>query len=134
MKSNSSWLLDIGDVQHRLEVWRKTRRRGQRIPEPLWAAADVLAGAHGVSLLSRALVLDYLELKRRAEAAKPPRRSPLAPPPGFVEVPIIGQPVHAASCTVELDRGAGARMTIRWEGQPGLDLVGMAEAFWRHRP
>ena len=53
---------------------------------------------------------------------------------GFVEVPIIGQPVHAARCTVELDRGAGVRMTIRWEGQPGLDLVGMAESFWRHRP
>ncbi len=56
MKSNSSWLLDIGEVQHRLEVWRKTRRLGQRIPEPLWAAAAVLAGAHGVSLVSRALV------------------------------------------------------------------------------
>ena len=53
---------------------------------------------------------------------------------GFVEVPIIGQPVHAASCTVELDRGTEARMTIRWEGQPGLDLVGLAESFWRHRP
>jgi len=50
MKSNSSWLLDIGEVQHRLEVWRKTSRRGQRIPEPLWAAVAVLAGAHGVSL------------------------------------------------------------------------------------
>ena len=49
MKSNSSWLLDIGDVQHRLVVWRKTRRRGQRIPERLWAAVAVLAGAHGVS-------------------------------------------------------------------------------------
>jgi hypothetical protein len=32
---------------------------------------------------------------------------------------------------VELERGAGAKMTIRWEGKEGLDLVGLAEAFWR---
>lgn len=134
MKSNPPLLLDIGKARHRLEVWRKARRRGERIPEPLWAAAAALARAHGVSLVSRTLALDYFGLKRRAEAAKPPRRSRLEPPPGFVEVPIIGQPGQAPSCTVELDGGAGARMTIRWEGLEGLDLVGLAEAFWRHRP
>ena len=93
----------------------------------------MLAGAHGVSLVARALALDFFGLKRRVEAAKAPRRSALAPSPGFVEVPLIGRPGPAASCTVELEGGAGARMTIRWEGQPGLDLVGLAEAFWRLR-
>jgi hypothetical protein len=32
---------------------------------------------------------------------------------------------------VELARAEGARMTIRWDGKEGLDLVGLAEAFWR---
>jgi hypothetical protein len=48
-------------------------------------------------------------------------------------VPVLGPQGQAPSCTVELDRGAGSRMTIRWEGSPGLDLVGLAEAFWRQR-
>jgi hypothetical protein len=55
----------------------------------------------------------------------------LRPPPGFVELPLVAQPVLGPNCTVELARGEGARMTIRWEGKEGQDLVGLAEAFWR---
>jgi hypothetical protein len=77
------------------------------------------------------LGLDYNGLKRRAEAIRTPRRSRLKPPPGFVELPLVGQPVLGSNCTVELARAEGARMTIRWDGKEGLDLVGLAEAFWR---
>jgi hypothetical protein len=134
MRSNSASVLDIGEARHRLEVWRRARRRGERIPEPLWAEAARVARAHGVSLVSRTLGLDYFGLKRRAKAVEPAGRSRCIPPPGFVEVPIVGPLGQVPSCTVELDRGAGARMTIRWEGTEGLDLVGLAEVFWRHRP
>jgi hypothetical protein len=134
MKSNRSFSLDIEEARRRLEVWRKSRPRGKRIPTRLWALAVALARTHGVSPVSQRLGLDYNGLKRRAEAAKAPRRSRqsrLKPPPGFVEVPLIEQPVQGPSCTVELARGEGARMTIRWEGKEGLDLVGLVEAFWR---
>ena len=46
-------------------------------------------------------------------------------------MPLVAPPVLGPNCTVELARGEGARMTIRWEGKEGLDLVGLAEAFWR---
>lgn len=131
MKSNRSFSLDIEKAHRRLEIWRKSRRRGERIPAPLWAVAAALARTHGVSPVSQRLGLDYNGLKRRAEAIRTPRRSRLKPPPGFVELPLIGQPAHGPNCTVELARGEGARMTIRWEGKEGLDLVGLAEAFWR---
>ena len=131
MKSNQSISLDIGEARRRLEVWRKSRSRGKRIPARLWALAAALARTHGVSAVSQRLGLDYTGLKRRAEAAKPPRRLRLKPPPGFVELPLIGQPGPGPNCTVELARGEGARMTIRWEGKEGLDLAGLAEAFWR---
>jgi hypothetical protein len=131
MKSNRSFSLDMEEARRRLEVWRKSRSRGQRIPAPLWALAAALARAHGVSPVSQRLGLDYNGLKRRAEAIRTPRRSQLKPPPGFVELPLIGQPGQGPNCTVELERGAGAKMTIRWEGKEGLDLVGLAEAFWR---
>ena len=131
MKSNRSFSLDMEEARRRLEVWRKSRSRGQRIPAPLWALAAALARAHGVSPVSQRLGLDYNGLKRRAEAIRTPRRSRLEPPPGFVELPLIGQAGQGPNCTVELERGAGAKMTIRWEGKEGLDLVGLAEAFWR---
>ena len=131
MKSNRSFSLDIEEARRRLEVWRKSRPRGKRIPPRLWALAAALARTHGVSPVSQRLGLDYNGLKRRAEATRTPRRSRLKPPPGFVELPLIGQPAQFPNCTVELARGEGARMTIRWEGKEGLDLVGLAEAFWR---
>jgi len=134
MKSNRSFSSDIDEAHRRLEAWRKSRRRGKRIPAPLWALAAALARTHGVSPVSQRLGLDYNGLKRRAKATKPPRRSRLKPPPGFVEVPLIGQPGPGPSCMVELVRGEGARMTIRWEGKEGLDLVGLVEAFWRSGP
>jgi hypothetical protein len=131
MKSNRSFSLDIEEARRRLEVWRKSRSRGKRIPDQLWALAAALARTHGVSRVSQTLGLDYNGLKRRAEATTAPRRSHLRPPPGFVELPPVAQPVLGPNCTVELARGEGARMTIRWEGKEGLDLVGLAEAFWR---
>src|SRR5208283_4674867 len=134
MKSNRSISLDIEEAHRRLEVWRKSRLRGKRIPPRLWALAAALARTHGVSPVSQRLGLDYNGLKRRAEAITPPRRPRLKPPPGFVELPIIGQPGFGPNCTVELVRGEGTRMTIRWEGREGLDLVGLVEAFWRSGP
>jgi hypothetical protein len=130
MKSNRSFSLGIEEAHRRLEVWRKSRLRGKRIPDRLWAMAAALARTQGVSRVSQRLGLDYHGLKRRAETT-PARRSRLRPPPGFVELPLVAQPVLGPNCMVELARGEGARMTIRWEGKEGLDLVGLAEAFWR---
>src|ERR1017187_5965187 len=131
MKSNRSFSSDMEEARRRLEAWRKSRRRGKRIPAPLWAVAAALARTHGVSPVSQRLGVDYNGLKRRAEAIRTPRQSRVKPPPGFVELPFVGQPGLGPNCTVELARGEGARMTIRWEGKEGLDLVGLAEAFWR---
>ena len=134
MKSNRSISLDLERAQRRLETWRQARRRGKRIPAALWALAAALARTHGVSRVSQTLGLDYHGLKRRAEATGPLRQSRVKPPPGFIELPLIGQLGNSPNYTVELARGEGARMTIRWEGKEGLDLVGLAEAFWRAGP
>jgi hypothetical protein len=134
MKSNRLFLLDIEKARRRLEIWRKSRSRGKRIPARLWALAATLARTHGVSPVAQRLGLDYHGLKRRAEAMTTPQRSRLKPPPGFIELPLLGPPAHGPHCTVELARGEGARMTIHWEGQAGMDLAGLVEAFWRSGP
>ena len=105
MKSNRSFSLDIEAAHRRLEVWRRSRSRGKRIPDRLWALAAALARTHGVSRVSQRLGLDYNGLKRRAEATPPARRSRLRPPPGLVELPLVAQPVLGPNCTVELARG-----------------------------
>ena len=65
MKSNRPISLDIEEARRRLEVWRKSRSRGKRIPTRLWALAAALARTHGVSPVSQRLGLDYNGLKRR---------------------------------------------------------------------
>jgi len=134
MKSNRSFSSDIEEARRRLEVWRNSRSRGKRIPAALWALAAALARTHGVSSIAQRLGLDYYGLKRRAEATAPLGRPRVTPPPGFIELPLIGQLGNGPHCTVELARAEGARMTIRWEGKEGLDLVGLVEAFWRSGP
>src|SRR5271169_4902200 len=102
MKSNRSFSLDMEEARRRLEAWRKSRRRGKRIPAPLWALAAALARTPGVSPVSQRLGLDYNGLKRRAETTRTPRPSRLKSPPGFVELPLIGHPGLGPNCTVEL--------------------------------
>jgi hypothetical protein len=134
MKSVQSFSEDLEEAQRQLAGWRKSRSRGKRIPASLWDLAAALARLYGVSRVSQRLGLDYNGLRRRAEATQPPRRPDRKLPPGFVELPLIAQPAHGPSCTVELSRGEGVRMTIRWEGKEVVDVAGLVEAFWRSGP
>ena len=131
MKSNELFLSQVKPARRQLETWRKTRQHGERIPERLWISLVTLARAHGVSPVSQALRLDYYALKRRVLESEPVRKSRLKALAPFVELPLIGQPGTSPRCTVELAKSTGATLTIRWEGQAALDVIGLAESFWR---
>lgn len=131
MKSNELFLSQLKQARQQLELWRKTRRHGERIPERLWISLVTLARVHGVSPVSQALHLDYYALKRRVLESEPVRKSRLKAVAPFVELPLIGQPSTSPRCMVELTQNTGATMTIRWEGQAAVDLIGLAETFWR---
>ena len=131
MKSNELFLSQLKQARQQLEVWRKTRQRGERIPERLWTSLVALARAHGVSPVSQALRLDYYALKRRVLGLEPVRKSRFRAVAPFVELPLLGQPASSPKCTVELAKDTGATLTIRWEGQMAVDLIGLAESFWR---
>ena len=111
MKSNRSCSLAIEAARRRLQVWRTSRARGKRIPDRLWALAAALARPHGVSPVAQRLGLAYHGLKRRAEATPLPRRARRRPPPGFVELSLVAQPVLGPHCTLALARGEGTRLT-----------------------
>ena len=54
-------------LKSRFQAWRKTRVRGERIPEPLWKAAAKVAADVGVCRVASALKLDYYALQRRMQ-------------------------------------------------------------------
>ena len=115
---------DLVHGRRRFQAWRERRKPGVRIPQPLWAMAIRLAKVHGVSRTSAALGLDYYSLKKRAEAAAPPRSSG----PAFLE---LTPPVLVAKqCRLELDNGSGATMCVQLVGYDAADLEALSRGSW----
>ena len=120
----------IADLAERLNHWRRTRCRGQRIPEELWSAATALARHHGLAPTASALKLNYYDLQRRL-GGKPskPRARPAAP--AFVELPALAPATARETGTVELIRSNGSRLTLRLPTARTRDLLPLVNAFLR---
>lgn len=116
------------DVRARLEKWRRSKKIGARIPEPLWGAAVGLARKHGINPVVRALGLDYYSLKRRIAGKRTPPTEG-APLPRFVEVDLSGA-LPGSGCVVEMVHPSGAKMTLRFSGREGMDLAALTTSFW----
>ena len=115
---------DLVQGQRRFRAWREQRKPGVRIPQPLWTMAIRLAKAHGVSRTSAALGLDYYSLKKRAEAAAPPRSSG----PAFLE--LTPPALVARQCQLEFDNGSGATMRVQLVGYDAADVEALSRSFW----
>jgi hypothetical protein len=116
---------EVSVLGKRLAEWRAGRRRGQRIPEELWAEAAGLARRHGLNIVSNALGLDYYHLKKRSgmngRNAQPEKEV-------FAEL-------HAAvsesggTCVVELEKGNGAKLRVSAGNAGMVDWCQVKEAF-----
>ena len=115
---------ELAFVQRRFAQWRRTRKRGARIPESLWASAVKLSATHGFHPTAKALQLDYYGLKKRVaqDVATPPNGT-------FVELatPLLASP---RECVIELENVAGARMRVHVKGGDAPDLVALARSLW----
>jgi hypothetical protein len=120
----------IEPLLQQVETWRKTRTGQEKMPEPLWAAAVELAKTYGISSVQGKLRIDYGGLRRRTlgPGSVPPSKKPTASA-GFVELPVIN-PVRRSEHTVELEDGAGRKMTIKASGGNLAELLPLAQAFW----
>jgi hypothetical protein len=119
---------ELRQGRDRFQAWRRQRKAGGRIPQPLWAMAARLAKAHGVSRTAAVLRLDYYRLKERAEAAASEPRSSA---PAFVE---LTSPVLVGKhCQIELDNGAGATMRVQLVGYDAADVEALSRSFWNAR-
>lgn len=124
-------------TREQFERWRKTRRRGTRIPEQLWNAAVKMAGKYGIHRTASTLGIDYYSLKKRAQLAQP-RKAPSRraakcasrkqPARAFVELPAA--PVGTTECLIELETLGGATMRVHLTGVAAPDVVSLSRALW----
>jgi len=118
-------------LRRRFKQWRRARRIGSRIPEPLWSAAVRLAEAHGVYPTAKALCVDYYSLKKRLEGKAVSRSSIAAPASGatFVELPAAAR-TGISECILELEDVEGAKMRIQLKGIEAFDLAALSRSLW----
>src|SRR6266571_6391849 len=98
---------ELEEVRRRLQVWRRKRKHGSRIPEALWRAAAKLAREHRPGKVAHALGLDYYCLKKRLGSAN--SKSVPEAKAAFVEL-LPSVPTPDRECTFELEHPRGTRM------------------------
>lgn len=96
------------------------------MPEPLWAAAALLAQRYGVSTTSRELGVGYDGLKRRV---CPPAVATV-PGPTFVELPFASSSLSIGPWVLEFRGPDGRVLRVQVPPMPVADLVVLGRAVW----
>lgn len=122
----------IEPLRLQIEAWRQSRPPGQRMPEPLWEAATQLAKEYGVSPVQGILRIDYRGLEYRATGVdkSKPAKAPAQAQATFVELPSFVAP-RRVEHTIELEDGAGRRLTVKVCGGNLAEVLPLAQAFWK---
>jgi pyruvate/2-oxoacid:ferredoxin oxidoreductase beta subunit len=119
---------DLAGAERQFTKWRRTRKLGTRIPEPLWASAVKLASTHGLHPTASTLRLDYYSLKQRLKRAAAAPRPPQSGP-SFVELSApCASGLHEWS--IDFENPAGARMRVQVKGGDALDVLALGRSFW----
>ena len=126
MSKGSNDLSGIEQLRRQVERWRGTRRRGQAMPERLWAAAGKLAQRHGVWPTARALGLTYAKLKHWARAGEQPRQ--VRNSAAFMELIAPALPGLGAGCRIELEGPAGVRLKME---VPVASCAAVVQELWQ---
>ena len=113
-------------LRRRLTQWRSTRPHLRAaMPEPLWAAAVLLAQRHGVFQTARVLGVGYDGLKRRVSRPA----SSAVPAPTFVELPLASSS-SVVTWVLEFRGPDGRVLRVQVPPMPVADLVLLGRAVW----
>ena len=119
-------------VQEQFEHWRRSRKKRGAIPDALWQAAVMLFPDYGLHRISKALRLNYTDLKHRVNAHRSTRKQSDVSTVDFIELD-LSDPARSAECIVEMADEKGATMRMHFKGEAGLDLLELGKAFWSKR-
>lgn len=120
---------DIEEIRRRLQEWRRSRKHGARIPEPLWIAAVDLAKKYRPARIAHELGLDYDGLRRRLKTAKQHGTSAPQTQPGFIEIFPFTSSSHC-QCTIAIEDRRGAKMKLELKGASGGEVAAVSRALW----
>jgi hypothetical protein len=121
---------DLAQAARRFADWRRCRS-GRAIPVELWNLAADLASRHGLSRTSRALHVQYNDLKKHLPAVLTPASSPAEP--SFVEI-LTATAAAPAEISVTIEHPSGPRMRIRLTGADRAVLAELSRTFLGCRP
>jgi hypothetical protein len=122
----------LEEVRKRFETWRRGKKPRSHIPKSLWAAAVEVCIDQPIYQVSRALGLNYTELKRRVAQTKRvcDTDTQQGPKRKFVELAleVEAQPVL---CCIELESPRGSKVKMSFAGNcRDLDPMELAKLFW----
>jgi len=119
----------LEEIREQFETWRKTREKRTTIPDVLWEAAISLCPRYSLCQISKALRLNYSDLKLRVHASQSFLQSSPVIDPAFIDLG-LKNPIFPAECTIEMEDQNGAKMRMYFKGEAGLDLLELGKAFW----
>jgi len=128
----------LGEIREQFEKWRKTREKRTTIPEVLWEAAVSLSPGYSPCQISKALRLNYNDLKYRIQTSQSMLHSSPVIDPAFIDLG-FKSPMLPAECTIEMEDQNGAKMSMYFKGEAldhrygifdGLDLLELGKVFW----
>ena len=121
----------LAQLAERIEAWRNDPQKPRRMPEALWQAAAELSKRSSVSHISKALRLDYTALKKRVHGQNKKDLPAVKTKPSFNFIELdIEKTSSIPECTIEMEKGNGAKMKIHLRGRTDLDLYELGRAFW----
>jgi len=132
MQPSANKFLTLDQICQQFEYWRQTRKKRCPIPEKLWQAAESLYPGYSLYHISKALRLNYSDLKKRLEPKPSDFNPPSINPAEFIEFK-INSPIPPAECLVEMEDPFGAKMRMHFKGDAGLDLLELGRIFLSRR-
>jgi signal recognition particle subunit SEC65 len=117
---------ELAEAKRGFDQWRRSRRRGREIPEPLWRMAVKAAASHGVWATARRLGLNATRLKQWAQRLAPVDAEQNQ---RFVELPWLGA-APIPECVLEAEDQAGRKLRIHLKGPATAQAAALGRLLW----
>jgi hypothetical protein len=124
-RPNPGHVVTLEETLTQFDAWRSQPRKPRRIPDDLWGAAVSLCHEHSVLKVSRALRLNYSDLKERFEHSQQALSKQ-----AFVEIGNHTPDVAQAEMFVACNDGNRHRMRIHCRGPVDCAVVDLVKSFF----
>jgi hypothetical protein len=115
----------LEELREKLVKWRKIKRyHREPVPKDIWKDATELAKKYSIYKVSKALSLNYVNLKTRVMG--PSKKKPENKKTPFIE---LGQLPPAAEIVLEMENKKGSRLKVCLKGKIDFDPMDIARTF-----